>query len=128
MANLDSSFLIDLLDGDPAAVAKAAQLDREGIARFITAPAAAEVLIGGFLLGGNYLARTQQLVDALPVLPFDREACHRAGELGAELLRRGTPISQSDLFIAALSMRHGESLISRDRAFSRVPGLLLEPY
>ncbi len=128
MVSLDSSFLIDLLDGDPAAVLAARELDRRGEPRYLTAPAASEVMVGAYLLGGPYLERTRALVDSLPLLPFDREAYHEAGRLGAELLKRGSPLGQGDLFVAALAIRHRERLLTRDKAFGRVPGLVVESY
>jgi len=128
MVSLDSSFLIDLLAGDMRAIAKAQELDRTGEPRFITAPAASEVLVGAYRLGGAYFTRTKTLVDNLPLLPFDRPSCHEAGRLGSELAARGTPLGQSDLYIAAITIRHGERLLTRDRGFVQVPGLTLEGY
>ncbi len=128
MVSLDSSFLIDLLAGNPRAVGKARELDQSGEPRYLTAPAASEVLVGAYFLGGAYLARTKALVDSLPLLPFDRPSCHEAGRLGSELAALGTPLGQSDLFIAAISRRHGERLLTRDRGFLQVPGLTIESY
>ncbi len=128
MVSLDSSFLIDLLAGSPRAAAKARELDRTGEPRYLTAPAASEVLVGAFRLGGAYFSRTKPLVDNLPLLPFDRPSCHEAGRLGSELAARGTPLGQADLFIAAITLRHGERLLTRDRGFVQVPGLTIEGY
>jgi len=128
MVSLDSSFLIDLLAGEPRAVAKALELDRSAEPRYLTAPAAAEVMLGGYRLGGSYFERARQLIDGLPLLAFDRASYHQAGRLGAELLKRGLPIGQGDLFIASISLRHGERLLTNDRGFSRVPGLAVETY
>ena len=128
MVSLDSSFVIDLLAGRTPAVVKARELDGGGEPRFITPPAAAEVLVGAYHIGGVYLSRTRALVESLPVLPFDRLSQHEAGRLGAELLRRGVRLGASDLFIAAITMRHGERLLARDAAFGRVPGLAVEAY
>lgn len=128
MVSLDSSFLIDLLLGEPTAVAKAADLDRRGESKRITPPAASEVLAGAYYVGGTYLDRTRLFLDALQLLPFDRAACHEAARLSAQLARRGHPLGQADLFVAAVTMRHGERLLTKDRAFSAVPGLILEAY
>lgn len=128
MVSLDSSFLIDLLAGQQAAVTKAAELDATGESRYLTPPAAAEVMLGAYRLGGAYLARTRALVDAIPLLAFDRESYHHAGRLGAEMLRRGRPLGEGDLFVAAITLRHGERLLTRDRIFSIVPGLAVETY
>ena len=94
----------------------------------MTPPAAAEVLVGAYRIGGTYLTRTRTLVDNLTLLPFDREAIEEAAKIGAELSERGTPLGQGDLFIAAISKRHGQRLLTRDAGFLRVPGLSLESY
>lgn len=128
MVSLDSSFLIDLLAGDRPAVAKAYELDKSAEPRWLTPPVAAEVLVGAYLAGGTYFARAKLLVDGLPLLPFDRAACHESGRLAAELIARGTALGQADLFIAAITRWHGERLLTRDRAFGKVPGLAVEGY
>ncbi|MGP8135198.1 MAG: PIN domain-containing protein [Thermoplasmata archaeon] len=128
MVSLDSSFLIDLLAGETRAVLKARELDQSGEPRYLTAPAASEVLIGAYRLGAAYLTRTVSLIDSLPLLPFDRASCHEAGRLGSELSARGTPLGQADLFIAAITRRHGERLLTKDRSFVQVPGLTIESY
>jgi predicted nucleic acid-binding protein len=128
VVSLDSTFLVDLLAGFPRAVEKARELDSVGEPRYVTAPAASEVLLGAYRLGGAYLTRTRLLVDGLPMLPFDQAACQEAGRLGAELLARGTPIGQGDLFIGAVTLRHGQRLLTRDRSFGLIPGLVIEGY
>ncbi|HEV2449002.1 MAG TPA: PIN domain-containing protein [Thermoplasmata archaeon] len=128
MVSLDSSFLIDLLAGDRRAVDKARELDQAGEPKYVTPPVVSEVLLGAYRLGAAYLVRTQSLLGSLPLLPFDRESADEAGRLGSELLRRGTPVSQGELFVAAITKRHGERLLTNDRDFSRVPGLLVEGY
>ncbi len=128
MVSLDSCFLIDLLDGDSGAVRTAEDLDNTGQTKFVTAPAAAEVLLGGSYLGGTYLARTRSLIDRLGLLSFDREAYHEAARIGAALLSTGTPIGQADLSVAAISKRHGEPVITRDPVFARIPGLSVVSY
>jgi predicted nucleic acid-binding protein len=128
VVSLDSSFIIDLLAGEPRAAFKARELDQSGEPRYLTPPAAAEVLFGAYRLGGAYFTRTKLLVDSLQMLPFDRLCCHEAGRLGSELAARGNPIGQADLFIAAITRRHGEYLLTKDRGFSQVPGLRVEGY
>lgn len=128
MVSLDSSFLIALLAGEASAVAKAGDLDRRGEPKRITPPVASEVLVGAYYLGGVYLERTRTLVDALSLLPFDRAAYDEAARLGAELTRRGRPLSPADLFVAAITIRHGERLLTSDRDFAEVPGLVVESF
>lgn len=128
MPNLDSSFLIDLLAGRAGAAACAEALERAGRVAFVTSPAVSEVYVGAHRAGGEYLESAESLLERLPILPFDRESVKIAGRIGALLLERGTPIGQADLFIAAITMRHQETLVTGDAAFARVPGLKLENY
>lgn len=128
MASLETTILIDLLRGDPDAVARVKALEAAGEPRCVTPPAVAELLIGAHRLGGAELERAEELVDSLTLLDFDVEACREAGRLGASLMARGEPMSTVDLFIAAVSKRHGQRLITRDRGFTRVRGLALETY
>lgn len=94
----------------------------------VSPPAAADVLVGAS--GGNarHLRVAEEFLHALNWLEFDWESCDLAGRIGAELSARGEPLSGPDLFVAAIALQHGQSLLTRDRAFSRVHGLSVETY
>ncbi len=64
----------------------------------------------------------------LVLLPFDLDGCAEAGRIGTDLRRRGEALGVADLLIAAVTKRHGHRLLTRDKAFARVRGLLLETY
>ena len=128
VVSLETTFLIDLLSGVPAAVSLAKALEEAGETRCVTPPAAAELLIGAYYVGGQELTRAENLLDALLLLQFDREAYREAGRIGADLLSRGEGLATTDLFIAAISKRHGQALLTRDRSFARVRGLTVETY
>lgn len=128
MASLESTFLVDLLRGDPEALARAKALEDAGEPKCATAPAIAELLISAHRIGGRGLDRARELAESLTLLDFDLEACREAGRLGASLIARGERMSTVDLLIAAISKRHGQRLITRDRGFTRVRGLAVETY
>ena len=94
----------------------------------VTAPAAAEVLIGAYYLGGKEIGKAQELLDSLTLIEFDREAFHEAGRIGANLMAQGESMGAADLFIAAITRRHRQRLLTRDRSFARIRGLTLEIY
>jgi len=127
-ASLETTFLIDLLRKDPRAVARAQALEASGEPKCVTAPAAAEILIGAYLRGGQAPDRARELLASLVFLPFDHESCEEAGRLGAQLIAHGEEVPTPDLFIAAITKRHGQRLLTRDRSFARVPGLTVETY
>ena len=128
VVSLDSTFLIDLLRRRPAALRRAEEFRRSDTATCIAPPAAVEVLTGGHRIGGEPLRKAEELLASLPVLAFDGEAIETCARLAAELIERGEYIGEGDLLIAGISLRHGEKLVTRDQAFSRIPGLLIEFY
>lgn len=66
---------------------------------------------------------------AVTVLPFEEEDAATAGDLRAELERRGTPIGPYDLLIAAQALRARVTLVTANVSeFRRVPGLNWEDW
>lgn len=128
MRCLDSSFIVDLLAGEVAAVRKAAELESTGERLSVTAPAMAEVLVGAQFRGGPYLRKALELLAGLDVLVADASVAAEAGELGAELLRRGARPASADLLIAATARLHRKILLTRDKGFAAIPGLAVETY
>jgi predicted nucleic acid-binding protein len=121
--SFDSTLLIDCIRGDADAVGKVRELV-EGGERLTTSPvAAAQVLVGAHFRGPGELSRTLEFLDGLEILPFDIAEATEAGRIGAEALRRGTPIAGSDLLVAATARHRGGILVSRDGVFSQVPSL-----
>jgi tRNA(fMet)-specific endonuclease VapC len=60
----------------------------------------------------------------LQILPFDSDCAAQAALIRAELEAAGTPIGPHDTLIAATTLRHQATLVTRNvREFSRVPGL-----
>lgn len=128
MRCFDASFVVDLLAGDEGARRKAAELEASGERLSISVPAMAEVLMGAHFAGGAYLRRTLELVAGLEVLPADGALAAEAGELGAELMRRGARPGAADLIVAASARLHRRILLTRDKAFATMPGVAVETY
>ncbi len=128
MRCLDSTFLIDLLKGDAAAVAKMREIEALGEAVSLAAPCLTELLVGAHFKGGALLKETLDLVSRIDVLEVDAAVAGEAGRLGAELLRRGQGLPTTDLLIAAAARLHAQVLVTRDTDFARIPGLAIEGY
>lgn len=128
MRCLDSTFLIDLLKGDDAAVAKMREIESLGEPVSLPAPCLAEILLGAHFKGGDLLRDTLHVVARLDVLEVDAAVAGEAGRLGAELLRRGQGLPTTDLLIAAAARLKGQILVTRDADFARIPGLAVEGY
>ncbi|MEI7908014.1 MAG: type II toxin-antitoxin system VapC family toxin [Verrucomicrobiota bacterium] len=74
-------------------------------------------------------AKVARLVAALQLLSFDSECARTAARINASLLSRGTPVSITDVFIAATGLRHGWCVVTNNtKDFRRIDGLVLEDW
>ena len=61
--------------------------------------------------------------------PYDKEADYEYGRIFAELRRRGRPMQQVDIQIAAIALTLGNcTVVSKDSDLSAVPGLTIEDW
>ncbi len=129
---VDTSFVIDLLQGHDKALAKARELEGEDEPRFLPAPVLYEVEAGlRFTRSRLEAARFREIAGGFPLLPLDEAAALAAAKLRAELLRLGRPKSHSDVMIAGTAMAGNHRLVTRDadiREVGEEVGLLVEGY
>ncbi len=55
----------------------------------------------------------------------DEETAEQYSAVLQQLKRQGTPIPTNDIWIAAVALQHGLSLLTRDEHFSNIHGILL---
>jgi len=68
----------------------------------------------------------RQLLDAISVLPLDRDAARHAAEVRRKLDRKGEAIGMGDSLIAGIALAHALPLFTRNKAhFQRVENLEL---
>jgi len=73
------------------------------------------------------LRSVSELAALLPVLPLPEQAGTEYGRLRAELERRGTPIGNNDLWIAAHARVEGLILVTNnEKEFRRIKDLKVE--
>lgn len=74
-------------------------------------------------------ARQDAFLRCFVSLPFDDATADVYGRIRADLANRGALIGPNDLFIAAIALAHGLTVVSHNtREFGRVPGLALEDW
>lgn len=88
------------------------------------------VVIGEYgygLQGSRRRDHLQALLDTLIqqsiVLPIDQTTAAIYSQIRHELKRKGRPIPENDVWIAALARQHGQPIVSRDDHFDSVSGL-----
>jgi tRNA(fMet)-specific endonuclease VapC len=128
---LDTDILSNLLRRTPSTVliAKLALVPSEQ--QFTSSITLGELIYGAYRLGSRRSTLLERLENTLlpnlPVLPFDSAAARRYGEVRAALERRGTPIGDADLRIAAIALVRSLTVVTGNRRhFQRVPGLPVE--
>lgn len=82
-------------------------------------------LRAGFRLGTRYEKNECELRaflsnPAVQVLDVDDDAAHNYAEIVVELRRKGTPIPTNDIWIAALAMREGATVLTFDAHFNAI--------
>lgn len=85
----------------------------------------------GELLYGAYnsafetegLGQVKDFLKVCAILSPDERTAHIYGRIKADLKRKGKPIPQNDLWIAAVALEHNLPLATRDQHFSFVSGL-----
>jgi len=125
MTLVDTCFLIDLIKGDPDALAATRSYHNLRTCAICSA----EFLYGVKITGKSELIRaSQKFLRYFPVLPFDAESAYIYADIAATLKNRGRHISSFDELIAATAIRHDQPLMSRDNHFSEIDGLELIVY
>lgn len=129
---VDSNFIIHILRSDPAALAKAKEIEDRGEAKFLSTPVLYEISAGLlFTRSRTEAAAFRALSSRFGSLPFDEPAALKAAEIRAELLRMGRAKSHVDTMIAGIALEGSHVLITRDRDFKDIGetvGLNVEAY
>jgi predicted nucleic acid-binding protein len=129
---VDSSFIIDLIRGRKAAVAKAKELAALPGSTLLSTPVLYEVSVGlEFARSKADAVAFRSLAGGFRVIGFDEAAAVRAAEIQVDLMRAGRPRAALAVIIAAIAVAGGHTLISRDEDFGEMAdlvGLKVESY
>lgn len=127
----DTSFLIDILDGDPDANTMLELAERENRPEKVSAITYLE-LYGGVRRADKPEAERRAVLDVLDtkrVVPADQRILTRAGELSGDLFADGTPIDREDCTVAATAVQEDEPVVTRNADhFHRIAELDVETY
>jgi tRNA(fMet)-specific endonuclease VapC len=72
--------------------------------------------------------RVERLIEICPVVPQDLTTAHRYGALKSALRKKGRPIPENDIWIAANALEHELTLVTRDRHFAEIDTLTTEAW
>lgn len=127
----DTSFLIDVLDGDDDARAVLELVERENRPEKISAITSLELYEG--IERSRKPADEKRMVlgvlDSKHVIPADHSVMRHAGELSGRLIADGRQIDREDCIIAATAIQENEPVLTRNSShFDRIPNLEVETY
>jgi len=111
--------------GEPDTVSVLRQVDQIGICSISIGE-----LLSGFKAGSREQENRKELNQFLDA---PRVRVHRVDETTADfyaeildgLGAKSTPVPTNDIWIASVAFQHGLKLLSRDRHFKEIPGLIL---
>ena len=121
---LDTNIIIRLFTGDSAIQKK--MLNGDNL--FLPSPAIGELYYGAQKSGkvAENLHRTNTFVENHILLSCDLETAQWYGIIKNQLRRKGRPIPNNDIWIAAIAMQHDLILVTRDAHFDEVESLQTE--
>ena len=91
------------------------------------------VVVGELMFGFRNGTRFKENMDdldrfleheAVDLLPIGKITSDRYSRIAAKLKQQGTPIPTNDIWIAAQAMEQGAELITSDRHFDKISGLV----
>lgn len=127
----DTSFLIDVMVGDEAAVEKAKEIETKGAPLIVSAPTVFELYVGISLSHKveEEKARILAVLDSLPFMPLDVESSKAGGRIYGEKKRMGSTIDPEDAMVAGIARVNGEKVLTRNlKHFQGIEGVNVEPY
>lgn len=130
---LDTSFLLDLKDGQRDAFEMAVELYENGVVQRVAMPTVWELNYGAvYSESADEHRRVQNLLRMYPLVEIDKSTALRAGELLAEADRAAggdSGVDNEDGVIAAVADRYGEPVLTDNAThFDRLPGIQVETY
>ena len=123
---LDTSIIIALFDEDEKVISQVNQ------AQEVYLPA---IVIGELYYGAYYSKREEENVRKIDnlrtevsILDCDDSTAKIYGQVKTQLRRKGRPIPENDLWIAATALQYDLTLVARDGHFENIDGLELEKW
>lgn len=128
---LDTSFLIDIMDGDEAALAWATIIEDRDVVQRVPVPVVYELYVGVGYSETRETEKTkiQRVLDARPVVETTKHIAKSAGRLDGQLRRDGNRVSKIDVIIGATARHFDEPVVTGNPGdFEQIPGVEVSTY
>ena len=132
---VDTSFVLDVVDGVESAVTKERELEAESVPLVIPSMTVLELYIGVGMVANTRRERqmVEAVLDSYPLVDMTPSIARRAGRLLGERLADadegdGPGIGKGDAAVAATALERDEPVLAGDSHFGSVPGVAVETY
>ncbi|WP_291724807.1 type II toxin-antitoxin system VapC family toxin [Bernardetia sp.] len=122
---LDTNILIALFKYEKAIIEKLSVEDNICSTSFITIGELYYGAFNSFKIEEN-LIQLEKFRQVIPILRASDTTSMIYGEIKTELKKKGRPIPENDIWIAALAKEHDLILVTRDKHFSEISNLKIE--
>jgi predicted nucleic acid-binding protein len=123
---LDTSFLIDVMDGDPDALATVDEIEEANHTQRIPAQVVYELYVGvGYTeTPQQEVEKIQAVIDTRPVVETTEQIARLAGRIDGQLRKAGDRVAPGDIIIGATARRYDEPVITSNPGdFERLPNV-----
>jgi hypothetical protein len=112
---LDTTFLIDLMNGDDGAVEKARELESDLVQQRLSSMTLFELYYGAARSNQSEAEREkiESVLASKPVYPADSAVMRKAGRLSGELMNDGNAVDDGDVIIGATADVLEEPVLTR---------------
>lgn len=123
---LDTNIVIASYEGDGVARDLLGHVEQV----FLPCVVLGELYFGAFRSGRREanLSRLRALIHTHRILDCDRDTAREYGLIRRELERKGRPIPDNDLWIAAIARQYDLTLVTRDAHFDEIEGIHVESW
>lgn len=121
---LDTNIVLALFAGEPLVVQRLAASQQT----FVPVTVLGELYHGALqsVRVAENLARLRELSSRIIVLSCDTGTAETYGSIRTDLARKGKPIPQNDVWIAAIARQHDLVLLTKDLHFTHIDHLAIE--
>ncbi|NLV08294.1 PIN domain-containing protein [Haloarcula rubripromontorii] len=132
---VDTSFILDIIDGVEAALEKERELEAVNVPLVIPSMTVLELYIGVGKVANTLEERqtVEAVLDSYPLVDMTPSISRRAGRLLGEQMAatgegEGPGIGKGDAAIAATAIERDEPVLAGDSHFGTIPGVTHESY
>jgi len=93
------------------------------------------IVVGELYYGAHYSTRIEKNINAIEkltatynVISHTNQTAKIYGSIKAQLRKKGTPIPENDIWIAAIAQQHNLTLITRDKHFREIEGITIRKW